>query len=94
MTYTPLFPAQTPAKARALADALNAYAAREDAGYRSDHHLFAACKAAEAFTDDGDFCRLRRDLCDENGWDDDGFPDPDLGEPYRIGGFAHWEARP
>lgn len=84
-------PRETEEQARALAAALLAYADRLAKGFTGDRALHAVCVAAENFTDDGDFYALRDALQCERGWDDDGFALPDQGEPYRIGGLAHWE---
>lgn len=64
----------TPATARAMAEALTAYADALDKGRDGDDFAFLVCEAAFKVTDDGDFYGWQQHLCDERGWDSDGNP--------------------
>lgn len=61
-------------------------------GIICDAALVELCNAAEAVADDGDFNRMRQEVCDNNCWDSEGYPVDEDGN--RVDGarfMAPWE---
>ena len=77
--------------AMAYADALRADAKRNTLGSANavDAALFELATAAINVVDNGDFMTTREVVCEENGWDNEGYPiDEDgyqTGAPYLAG---------